>query len=127
MVNDENLYEKPEAMKSDRSQRDVKKNYAFHKEIGHNTERCVVLKDKIEMLIRAGHFKEFLDEPQVANREERPRQQSPERIREVMTIIGGLHVTGESRSACDRYAKEARNPPQIHMHRTDERPTKSTQ
>ena len=40
-------------MKIDRSRRDVKKNYAFHKDIGRNTERCVVLKDEIERLIRA--------------------------------------------------------------------------
>ena len=50
-------------MKSDRLRRDVKKNCAFHKDIGHNTERCVARRDKIERLIRAGHFKEFLDEP----------------------------------------------------------------
>ena len=33
-------------------------------------ERCVALKDKIERLIRVGHFKEFVDEPQAVNREE---------------------------------------------------------
>ena len=53
-------------------------------------------------LIRAGHFKEFLDEPQATNRKERPQQRSLERIREVLTIIGGLHVARESRSALDR-------------------------
>ena len=72
--------------------------------------------------MRAGHFKEFMDEPYMANREERPRQWSPDKIREVLTIIGGFHIAGESRSACDRHSKEAKTPPQIHVHRTEDRP-----
>ena len=59
----------------------VKKYYVFHKDIGHSTERHVALKAEIERLIRVGHFKEFLDEPQATNRKGRPRQRSPERIR----------------------------------------------
>ena len=59
-------------MKGDRARRDIKRNYAFHKDIGHNTDRCMALKDEIERLIRAGHFKEFVYEPQVVNREEKP-------------------------------------------------------
>ena len=73
-VIDKNLYRKPEAIKNDRSGRDIKKNYAFHKDIGHNIERCMALKDEIEILIRVGYFKEFLDEPQVANKEKRHKQ-----------------------------------------------------
>ena len=46
--------------------RDVRKNYAYHKDIRHNTVKCNAIRDKIERLIRAGHFKEFLEnEPQV--------------------------------------------------------------
>ena len=78
-VTDKNLHRKLDAIRSDRSWRDVKKSCAFHKDIWHNTERCIGLKDEIEMLIRAGYFKEFLDnEPQFANRSERPRQRSLE-------------------------------------------------
>ena len=39
-------------------------------------DRCVALKDEIEGLIRASHFKEFVDEQHAMYREERPRQQS---------------------------------------------------
>ena len=60
-------------MKSDRSQKDVKKNCAFHKDIGHNIKRYMAFRDEIERLIRVRHFKEFIDEPQMTNREERPR------------------------------------------------------
>ena len=79
-VTDRGLYRSPEPTKGDRARRDVKRNCAFHKDIGHNTNTCVALKDEIERLIRAGHFKEFIDEPHAMNREERPRQQSPEKV-----------------------------------------------
>ena len=51
-------------MKGDRARRDIKRNCVFHKDIGHNTDRCVALKYEIERLIRVGHFKEFVDKPQ---------------------------------------------------------------
>ena len=86
-VIEKNLYRQPDTKKGDRSRRDVKKNYAFYKDKWHNTERCVALKEEIKRFIRAEHFKEFLDEPQVATREERPRQQSLERTKEVLTVI----------------------------------------
>ena len=57
-------------MKGDRFRRDIKRNYAFHKDIGHTTDKYVVLKDEMERLIKASYFKEFVDEPQAANREE---------------------------------------------------------
>ena len=72
-VTNKNLYRQPDAMKGDKSQGDIKKNCVLHKDIGHNTERCMTLGDEIERLIRVGHFKEFLDEPQVTTREDQPR------------------------------------------------------
>ena len=59
---DKCLYRKPDVIRSGRSRRDVKKNYTFHEDIGHNTERCIALKDEIKRLIRARYFKEFLAE-----------------------------------------------------------------
>ena len=56
------------------------------------------------------------------NREERPRQRSPEKVREELTIIGGLHLAKESHHARDKYAKDARNPPLLQVHRTKIRP-----
>ena len=55
-------------MKGDKVCRDIKRNCAFHKDIGHTMDKCVALKDDIERLIRVGHFKEFMDEPQAVNR-----------------------------------------------------------
>ena len=68
-MTDKGLYKKPNVIRSDKSHRDVKKNCAFHNDIGHNTKRCITLKDEIERLIGARYFKEFLEkEPQIANR-----------------------------------------------------------
>ena len=47
--------------------KDIKRNYAFHKDVGHTTDKCVALKDGIERLIKEGYFKEFVDEPQAGN------------------------------------------------------------
>ena len=44
----------------------------------------------------------------------------------VLTIIGGLHKTRGSHNACDKYVKEAKNPPQALAHKTDMCPTRST-
>ena len=70
MVTDKGLYRSPELMKSKTTRRDIKRNYAFHKDIGHTTDRCVALKDEIERLIRASHFEEFANEQHAANKEE---------------------------------------------------------
>ena len=53
-------------MRGNRSKRDVRKNCAYHKDIGNNTVKCNELRDEIERLIRVGHFKELLEnEPPV--------------------------------------------------------------
>ena len=98
-------------MKGDRFRTDIKRNYAFHKDIEHTTDKCVAFKDKIERLIKADYFKEFVDKPQAANREERPRQRSSKRVREVLTIIGGLHLAKESHHAREKYVNDSKNAP----------------
>ena len=50
-------------MKGDMFRRDIKRNCTLHKDIWHTTDMCVALKDEIERLIKAGYFKEFVDEP----------------------------------------------------------------
>ena len=69
-VTDRGLYRSPEPMKSEKTRRDIKRNCVFHKDIGHTTDRCVTLKDEIKRLIRADHFKEFVDEQHAMHREE---------------------------------------------------------
>ena len=127
VVTDINLYRPPKPMKGDGVCRDIKRNYTFHKDIGHTTYNCADLKDEIKRLIMVGYFKEFMDEPQTANREERPRQRSSEKVCEVFTIISGLHLAKESYHAHDKYANDAKNPPPVQVHITKSPPTKQAQ
>ncbi|XP_017431985.1 uncharacterized protein LOC108339357 [Vigna angularis] len=56
---------------------DEGKHCQYHQNLGHTTEECVTLKDKIEPLIRAGHLRKYVKEErsQVRN----PSRRSPRR------------------------------------------------
>ena len=43
-----NLFRRPDEIGGNRSRRDVRKNCAYHKDIGHNTVKCNTLRDEIE-------------------------------------------------------------------------------
>ncbi|XP_017428736.1 uncharacterized protein LOC108336797 [Vigna angularis] len=108
---------------------DGSKHCAYHNNMGHITEECVTLKDKIEELIQAGKLKKYVrdDRPQVpaeraarrpAYRSDRPRNDRTERPRSerrrsrsrsrsrerpllghINTISGGFVGGGSSSSA----------------------------
>ncbi|XP_017417568.1 uncharacterized protein LOC108328242 [Vigna angularis] len=83
----------PEPMKRPTpSGADESKHCAYHKNMGHTTQECVTLKDKIEELIQAGKLKKYIrdDRPQApaertvrrpAYRSDRPRNDRTERPR----------------------------------------------
>jgi len=50
------------ALKQSQTPRNVdsSKHYQYHRNYGHTTESCQALKDKIEELIQAGHFRRFI-------------------------------------------------------------------
>ena len=52
-VTKNNLFSKPDEIRGNKSRRDVRKNCAYHKDIGHNTVKCNALRDEIKRLIRA--------------------------------------------------------------------------
>ncbi|XP_017420171.1 uncharacterized protein LOC108330176 [Vigna angularis] len=58
---------------------DGNKHCMYHKNMGHTTEECVTLKDKIEELIRAGQLKKYVrvDCPQAPVDRPSPRRASP--------------------------------------------------
>ncbi|XP_017420333.1 uncharacterized protein LOC108330359 [Vigna angularis] len=114
---------------------DGSKHCAYHKNMGHTTEECVTLKDKIEELIRAGQLKKYIriDRPQAPverpaprqayrpdrsrndrtdrPRSERRRSKSRSRSRErplrghINTISGGFAGGGSSSSARKRHMR----------------------
>ena len=121
VVTDRGLYRSIEPLKNKRTRRDIKRNCAFHNDIGQTMDKYVALKDEIERLIRACHFKQFVDEQHATHREERPRKWSPKKVHEVLTIISGTHLAGESHNALDQYAKETKTLPLVRVQKTKER------
>ena len=61
VVSNKNMFRKLDKMGVNRPRRDVRKNCSYYKDIGHNMMKCNALRDEIERLIRADHFKEFLE------------------------------------------------------------------
>ncbi|XP_052730552.1 uncharacterized protein LOC108324378 [Vigna angularis] len=55
---------------------DWSKHCAYHKNMGHTTEDCWTLRDKIEELIRAGKLKKYVREERPPQSTERPAQRS---------------------------------------------------
>lgn len=47
-------------MSGDLARRNQSLYYTYHREEGHTTKQCHVLKDHLEQLAKAGHLKEFL-------------------------------------------------------------------
>ncbi|XP_017416506.1 uncharacterized protein LOC108327298 [Vigna angularis] len=55
---------------------DGSKHYTYDKNMGHTTEECVTLKDKIEELIRVGQLKKYVrvDRPKAPAERPNPRK-----------------------------------------------------
>ena len=45
------VYKRPDSMRGDCSKRNLNKYSRYHKDIGHTTEECIMLKDEMEKLI----------------------------------------------------------------------------
>ena len=83
-------------MPGDRSKRNQNKYCEFHRDIGYTTEECIALKDEIEKLIQEGYLQTY-----VRNEGAKPHEDQLEAgpHREIRTIFGGPHFTGETRGA----------------------------
>ena len=53
----------PNKMGGDPSGRNQNLYCAYHRDRGHTTEQCKVLKDHLEQLVKAGYLKEFVTDP----------------------------------------------------------------
>ncbi|KAL5541827.1 hypothetical protein UlMin_009537 [Ulmus minor] len=100
------------------SQRDNTKYCRFHRDTGHTTEECRVLKDEVERLIQRGQLREYVrganQQPrQPAQPVARPQPQDNHDL-EVRTIMGGP-ATGETNRARKNYARQSRTDPFPHQ------------
>ncbi|KAL5564860.1 hypothetical protein UlMin_028024 [Ulmus minor] len=107
----------PSAIKTPVNQRDNTKYCRYHRDIGHITEECRVLKDEIERLIQRGQLRNYVrdgdQQPrQPAQENQQPRQEGEDI--EVRVIIGGP-ATGDTNRARKNYAHQARSEPFPHQ------------
>ena len=59
-IKNEPYFQWPRKIGRDPARRNQSLYYTYHREKGHTTEQCHVLKDHLEWLVKAGHSKEFL-------------------------------------------------------------------
>ncbi|KAL5541169.1 hypothetical protein UlMin_004785 [Ulmus minor] len=95
------------------NRRDNMKYCRYHRDIGHVTEECRVLKDEIERLIQRGQLRNYVrgnnQQPRLQAQENQQPVQEGEDI-EVRTIIGGP-ATGDTNRARKNYARQTRSAP----------------
>ncbi|GMN54122.1 hypothetical protein TIFTF001_023251 [Ficus carica] len=60
-VSGRGLLRDPPPIRTNRSRRNQNKYCHFHKDVGHDTKDCIQLRDQIELLIREGHLREFVE------------------------------------------------------------------
>ena len=59
-IKNESYFKWPNKMGGDPSRRNQNLYCTYHRDKGHTTEQCRVLKDHLEKLVKAGHLKEFV-------------------------------------------------------------------
>ena len=51
------MFKRSDPLHEDHSKKNQNKYCRYHKDVGHTTEECIMLKDEIEKLIRVGTFR----------------------------------------------------------------------
>ena len=59
-IKNEPFFRWPNKMGRDPSQRNQNLYYTYHRDKGHTTKQCRMLKDHLGQLAKAGHLKEFI-------------------------------------------------------------------
>ncbi|KAL5540592.1 hypothetical protein UlMin_043541 [Ulmus minor] len=112
------IFNYPPGIRTPANKRGNTKYCRFHRDTGHTTEECRVLKDEVERLIQRGQLREY-----VRGANQQPRQPAQPVARpqphdnhdlEVRTIMGGP-ATGETNRARKNYARQSRTDPFPHQ------------
>ncbi|KAL5571243.1 hypothetical protein UlMin_020840 [Ulmus minor] len=112
------IFNYPPGIRTPSNKRDNTKYCRFHRDTGHTTEECRVLKDEVERLIQRGQLREYVrganQQPrQLAQPIARPQPQDNHEL-EVRTIMGGP-TTGETNRVRKNYARQSRTDPFPHQ------------
>ena len=62
-IKNEPYFQWPNKMRGSSSRRNQNLYCTYHRDNGHTTEQCRVLKDHIEQLVKARYLKEFVVDP----------------------------------------------------------------
>lgn len=99
----------PPAIKTAANKHDNSKYCRYHRDIGHTTEECRILKDEVDKLIQRGQLRNYVrDNNQQPRPQAQPNQQGEDI--EVRVIMGGPAM-GDSNRARKSYARQARTQP----------------
>ena len=89
----------PEKMKGDPNKRNRNKCCCFHRDHGHDTDKCFNLKQQIENLIRQGKLRNFLGRDHKDEKlKEKVEESSRPSLGEIRVIIGGSSTSQLSNS-----------------------------
>ncbi|KAL5583362.1 hypothetical protein UlMin_015804 [Ulmus minor] len=111
--NNNNKNQAPHSVSTHQPLHDNTKYCRYHRDIGHVTEECRVLKDEIKRLIQRGQLRNYV---RGNNQQPRPQAQENQQLAqegediEVRTIIGGP-ATGDTNRARKNYAHQTRSAP----------------
>ncbi|XP_060964043.1 uncharacterized protein LOC133033350 [Cannabis sativa] len=97
-------------------------------EKGKDKRKSPVPRMRLKELIRRGKFNKYKrneeSHPRGDDKEENQNASGSRTPRNILTMIGGPHIAGDSRKSQERYAKEAKEKPLTNMNNLSERPEK---
>ena len=115
------MFKRPDPLRGDLSKRNKNKYCRHHKDVGHTTKECIMLKDEIEKLICRRYLQDYINGKRTRPQNETPEAEPPH---EIKTLFGGPHFAGETRGAQERYVRETKSRPLTNIHSMDKRPAK---
>ena len=99
----------PEKMKGDPNKRNKNKYYRFHRDHGHDMDKCYDLKQQIENLIKQGKLRHFVRRDHKGKKlKGKVEESSRPPLGEIRVIIGGTSA-GQSSKSRKMYLKVVQN------------------
>ncbi|RRT40176.1 hypothetical protein B296_00035153 [Ensete ventricosum] len=108
-IQEKGLLKAPNPMKSHSERRNKRRYCRFHREYGHDTEKCRELQYRIKDLIRCGHLHRYVRDQSSLPDSRPPRDSSPQPKglveKQIDVIFGGLASGDDSSSVRKAYTR----------------------